>query len=149
MASTQQDSVIAASNQVGGRHQKRKSTDSQDSNSEKRQKPEGQRPRTRSQEKKLAMSDQPTNAAGGVADNVDMSEQDRPSPSDVLLATSAGQPPVSSNVRAALCDSIDYWKAHQGGIQSVKKVATGMLLNGQTTPRDILQAQVIITTVYV
>ncbi|KAI2627218.1 hypothetical protein GGS21DRAFT_545858 [Xylaria nigripes] len=58
-----------------------------------------------------------------------------------------GTPPVCSNVRAALCDSIDYWRAHQGGIQSTKNKATGMLLNGKTTPRDVLQAQVIVTTV--
>lgn len=68
---------------------------------------------------------------------------------DAPLPNPAGQPPVSSNIRAALCDSIDYWKAHQGGIQSTANVATGMLLNGKTTPRDILQAQVIVTTVYV
>ncbi|GAP91332.1 putative oxoglutarate iron-dependent oxygenase protein [Rosellinia necatrix] len=63
------------------------------------------------------------------------------------LAIPVGKPSVASNVRAALCDSIDYWKAHQGGIHSQTMVATGMLLNGKTTPRDVLQAQVIITTV--
>jgi hypothetical protein len=65
------------------------------------------------------------------------------------LALPAGEPPISSNIRAALCDSIQYWRAHQGGIQSSEKIATGMLLNGKTTPRDVLGAQVIITTVYV
>ncbi|KAJ2986248.1 hypothetical protein NUW58_g5117 [Xylaria curta] len=63
------------------------------------------------------------------------------------LPLPTGQPPVYSKIRAALCDSIDFWKAHQGGIQSTDKVATGMLLNGKTTPRDIIGAQVIITTV--
>ncbi|KAI0871288.1 hypothetical protein GGS24DRAFT_503908 [Hypoxylon argillaceum] len=63
------------------------------------------------------------------------------------LALPAGIPPVSSNIRAALCDSILFWRAHQGGIQSSQKTATGMLLNGKTTPRDVLGAQVIITTV--
>ncbi|KAI1114187.1 hypothetical protein F5Y14DRAFT_451367 [Nemania sp. NC0429] len=66
---------------------------------------------------------------------------------ETTLSNPAGTPPISSNIRAALCDSIDYWKAHQGGIQSCSNVATGMLLNGKTTPRDVLQAQVIITTV--
>ncbi|KAI1827677.1 hypothetical protein F4861DRAFT_535882 [Xylaria intraflava] len=71
-----------------------------------------------------------------------------PMPDDVLpLSPPSGQPPVSSDIRAALCDSINYWRAHQGGIQSNKMIATGMLLNGKTTPRDILQAQVIVTTV--
>ncbi|KAI0425275.1 hypothetical protein F5Y09DRAFT_352535 [Xylaria sp. FL1042] len=64
-----------------------------------------------------------------------------------LLALPAGQPPISANMRGALCDSIHFWKAHQGGIQSKSSVATGMLLNGKTTPRDVLQSQVIITTV--
>ncbi|KAI0808846.1 hypothetical protein GGR55DRAFT_696551 [Xylaria sp. FL0064] len=63
------------------------------------------------------------------------------------LALPAGQSPISTNNRGALCDSVPYWKAHQGGIQSKQRVATGMLLNGKTTPRDILQSQVIITTV--
>ncbi|KAI0111085.1 hypothetical protein GGR51DRAFT_508818 [Nemania sp. FL0031] len=66
---------------------------------------------------------------------------------EVSLALPAGLPPISSNIRAALCDSIQYWRAHQGGIQSKDKVATGMLLNGKTTPRDIVGAQVIVTTV--
>ncbi|KAJ8122497.1 hypothetical protein ONZ43_g1325 [Nemania bipapillata] len=65
----------------------------------------------------------------------------------VPLAAPAGEPPISSNIRAALCDSIQYWRAHQGGIQSKEKIATGMLLNGKTTPRDVLGAQVIVTTV--
>ncbi|KAI0975589.1 hypothetical protein F4678DRAFT_456941 [Xylaria arbuscula] len=73
------------------------------------------------------------------AEDIDASSQKKQKP--------AGQPPISSNVRAALCDSLDFWKAHQGGIQSSKKVATGMLLNGKTTPRDVLHGQVIITTV--
>ncbi|KAI1433279.1 hypothetical protein GGR50DRAFT_515609 [Xylaria sp. CBS 124048] len=63
------------------------------------------------------------------------------------LCRPCGQPPISADVRAALCDTISYWKAHQGGIQSRGMVATGMLLNGKTTPRDILQSQVIVTTV--
>ncbi|KAI0401608.1 hypothetical protein F4802DRAFT_618804 [Xylaria palmicola] len=58
-----------------------------------------------------------------------------------------GRPPVSANFRAALCDSVNFWKAHQGGIHSHLGVATGMLLTGTTTPRDVLQAQVVVTTV--
>ncbi len=69
-------------------------------------------------------------------------------PSTAPLALPAGQPPMYSNIRAALCDSIHFWKTHQGGIQSTNMVATGMLLNGKTTPRDVLRSQVIVTTVY-
>ncbi|KAI0913754.1 hypothetical protein F4823DRAFT_640314 [Ustulina deusta] len=68
-------------------------------------------------------------------------------PSTAPLALPAGQPPMYSNIRAALCDSIHFWKTHQGGIQSTNMVATGMLLNGKTTPRDVLRSQVIVTTV--
>jgi hypothetical protein len=59
----------------------------------------------------------------------------------------AGFPPVSSDIRAALCDTLPYWKVHQGGIQSKHNVASGMLLNGKTTSRDVVQSQVVITTV--
>ncbi|KAI3326975.1 hypothetical protein HD806DRAFT_550664 [Xylariaceae sp. AK1471] len=58
-----------------------------------------------------------------------------------------GLPPVSSNIRGALCDTLPYWKVHQGGIHSNNKAATGMLLNGHTTPRDVIQSQVVVTTV--
>ncbi|KAI8623146.1 hypothetical protein F5Y19DRAFT_482041 [Xylariaceae sp. FL1651] len=63
------------------------------------------------------------------------------------LPLPAGDPPVSADFRSAMCDSISYWKQHQGGIQSNDKVASGMLLNGKTTPRDVLSHQVVITSV--
>ncbi|KAI0393406.1 hypothetical protein F5Y17DRAFT_466948 [Xylariaceae sp. FL0594] len=64
-----------------------------------------------------------------------------------LLPLPVGVPPVAADFRAALCQSLPYWKAHQGGVHSNEKIATGMLMNGATTPRDIVQNQVIITTI--
>jgi len=58
-----------------------------------------------------------------------------------------GKPPAASNLRAAFCQALPYWRVHQGGVHSNNKIATGMLMNGPTTPRDVIQNQVIITTV--
>ncbi|KAK5626795.1 hypothetical protein RRF57_002510 [Xylaria bambusicola] len=57
------------------------------------------------------------------------------------LARPAGEPPAYSNFRAAICNSLEFFKQHQSGVQSDDKTATGILLNGKTTPRDILQSQ--------
>ncbi|KAI0449461.1 hypothetical protein F5B21DRAFT_520197 [Xylaria acuta] len=133
MDSTNRPSTDAGSSQAGGRAQKRKPSGGQEvDSSRKKQKAQPRRPRTRAAKKGKAT----------IADGANVPEL-----AMTALPLPAGQPPVSSKIRAALCDSIEYWKAHQGGIQSNEKVATGMLLNGKTTPRDVIQAQVIVTTV--
>ncbi|KAI0521616.1 hypothetical protein F5B22DRAFT_661958 [Xylaria bambusicola] len=65
------------------------------------------------------------------------------------LARPAGETPAYSNSRAAICDSLVFYKSHQSGVHSKQKActATGVLLNGKTTPRDVLQSQVIVTTI--
>jgi hypothetical protein len=87
------------------------------------------------------------------AKKVSKSDDDEEEPAAVIqndrLPNPAERPPLSSDIRAAMCDTTPYWRAHQGGLMSKDNVATGMLLNGRTTPRDTILKQVIITTVYV
>ncbi|KAI1127276.1 hypothetical protein F5Y10DRAFT_266347 [Nemania abortiva] len=132
MDSINDPAANTGSGQGSSRAQKRKAPIALKVNSSrKKQKaqPLTLRTRTRAKRKTQSTSDTDANAT--------------PEP----LALPAGSPPISSNIRAALCDSILFWRAHQGGIQSRDKIATGMLLNGKTTPRDVLGAQVIVTTV--
>ncbi|KAI0487293.1 hypothetical protein F4859DRAFT_525455 [Xylaria cf. heliscus] len=125
----------AGSSQGDNRSRKRKASGALEVNSSpKKQKSQPRRRRTGTRGKgQTAIADAP--------------ELTQTTLSVVPLPLPAGQPPVSSKIRAAMCDSIEYWKAHQGGIQSKNNVASGMLLNGKTTPRDVIQAQVIVTTV--
>ncbi|RYC60024.1 hypothetical protein CHU98_g6177 [Xylaria longipes] len=109
----------------------RPSTGQKVGSSRKKQKSQPRRPSTRAQKKGKAT----------VADGNNAPEPATP------LPPPSRQPPISSKIRAAMCDTLKYWKAHQGGIHSKDKIATGMLLNGKTTPRDVIQAQVIVTTV--
>ncbi|KAI1809903.1 hypothetical protein GGS20DRAFT_595396 [Poronia punctata] len=57
-----------------------------------------------------------------------------------------GSPPISSHFRGGMCDALPWWKKHQGGVYTMAGIAKGMLLCGPTTPRDVVQNQVIITT---
>ncbi|TGJ84652.1 hypothetical protein E0Z10_g4126 [Xylaria hypoxylon] len=142
-------SVSAASRQAGDNAQKRKASDVQEADdaSQKKQKAHRRRSLTQSKAKKAAESN------GTAGTNLVVANGDKaPEPAGTILSTAplalpAGQPPASSNSRAALCNSIEFWRAHQGGIHSYLGVATGMLLNGKTTPRDVLQGQVVVTTV--
>ncbi|KAI1181152.1 hypothetical protein F4777DRAFT_592799 [Nemania sp. FL0916] len=84
---------------------------------------------------------------GPVVDERELPEPTGGHKPDASLVLPVAPPAISSDIRAALCDSLDYWRSHQGGIHSVNKVALGMLLNGKTTPRDVLQAQVIVTSI--
>ncbi|KAI1749263.1 hypothetical protein F4782DRAFT_549841 [Xylaria castorea] len=131
-------STSVGSSQVSGRAQKRRASGGQKVElPRKKQKAQPRRPRTRAQKKGKATVGDGNNTPEPVGTTL----------STTPLSVPAAQPPISSKIRAALCDSIEYWRAHQGGIQSTEKVATGMLLNGKTTPRDVIQAQVIVTTV--
>ncbi|KAI0436575.1 hypothetical protein F4803DRAFT_572245 [Xylaria telfairii] len=128
MESANLPSTDAGPSQSGRRAQKRKAPGAKGNSSQKKQKSQPRTPRPQAQKKGKA----------AVAD-------DAPEPTPLPL--SSGQPPIASQIRAALCDSNEFWKAHQGGIHSNDKVASGMLLNGKTTPRDVIQTQVIVTTV--
>ncbi|KAI1427372.1 hypothetical protein F5Y12DRAFT_792393 [Xylaria sp. FL1777] len=127
--------------------QKRKAFGDQGVNNSSRKKQKGETsfPLARAGAKKSVQS-KDTMDTSIDPDSDDTPESASPTLSTAPLALPAGQPPIFSNLRAALCDSIDFWKSHQGSIQSINNVATGMLLNGKTTPRDILQSQVIVTT---
>ncbi|KAI0545032.1 hypothetical protein F4679DRAFT_599977 [Xylaria curta] len=138
MDSTKTTLTDAGSSHTSGRARKRRASGGQKVESpRKKQKSQPKRPRTRAQKKGKA----------SVANGDNTPEPAESTMSTTPLSPPAAQPPISSKIRAALCDSNEFWKAHQGGIQSNDKVASGMLLNGKTTPRDVIQAQVIVTTV--
>ncbi|KAI1392335.1 uncharacterized protein F4822DRAFT_441355 [Hypoxylon trugodes] len=61
--------------------------------------------------------------------------------------TPSGPPPVWSEKRAALNDALPYFKAHQGGMYSTKKVAKGILIDSEVGVRDSFSSQVIITSI--
>ncbi|GAW15612.1 hypothetical protein ANO14919_050280 [Xylariales sp. No.14919] len=132
----------SASKQASDDAQKRKAPDSQDIGdaSPKRRKTKSSSSLTRAKPKKTVKS-------SVVADGDNTPESAGATLSTRTLALPAGTPPLSSNFRGALCDAVSYYKSHQGGIYSTGLVANGMLLNGKTTQRDVLQSQVIITTV--
>jgi hypothetical protein len=52
-----------------------------------------------------------------------------------------------SNRRQGLCETLPWYKAYKGSLHTAIKVPLGMLLDGLDRPQDVLQAQVIITTV--
>ena len=58
-----------------------------------------------------------------------------------------GEPPVWSDKRQALCDSLPWYKAHQGSIYTSGLMAHGLLLDGEYEFSDIVEGQVIITSV--
>lgn len=64
------------------------------------------------------------------------------------LPQPAGETPAYSNFRAAICASLQFFRSHDSGVHSTDCIATGILLNGKTTARDVLQSQVIVTTMY-
>ncbi|KAJ9155445.1 hypothetical protein NKR23_g2011 [Pleurostoma richardsiae] len=53
---------------------------------------------------------------------------------------------VWADKRQALCDSLDYFKAHQGGLYRRDNIARGMLISSGIEIRDVLGKQVVITT---
>ncbi|KAL0937584.1 uncharacterized protein CTRU02_207315 [Colletotrichum truncatum] len=57
-----------------------------------------------------------------------------------------GKPLVWANNRQALCDSLSYYKSHQGSLYTSEKTAKGILINKHATVRDMMGPEVIITT---
>ncbi|KAI0182933.1 hypothetical protein EV127DRAFT_353860 [Xylaria flabelliformis] len=158
MDSTDTSFLDAGPSHVGGRAQKRRASRSQKVESpRKKQKPQPKpkqkpqpkpkpKPQPKSQPKRPCTRAQKKGKAS-VANGDNTPEPAGTTLSTTTLSPPSSQPPASSKIRAALCDSVEFWRAHQGGIQSNDKIASGMLLNGKTTPRDVIQSQVIVTTV--
>ncbi|KAG7108578.1 hypothetical protein HYQ44_012454 [Verticillium longisporum] len=61
-------------------------------------------------------------------------------------ASPLGKPVVWSENRQALCDSLWYFKQHQAGSYPIDGVLRGFLLDGESTIRDIVTSDVIIST---
>jgi hypothetical protein len=54
-------------------------------------------------------------------------------------------PPVWANTRQQLCDALPYYKSHHGAIYK-HKGAKGILVDKEVTMRDVLDHEIIITT---
>lgn len=54
---------------------------------------------------------------------------------------------IWSNRRQGLCEALPWYKSYKGSLYTALKVPLGMLLDSLDRPQDVLQAQVIITTV--
>lgn len=52
-----------------------------------------------------------------------------------------------SKTRQALCDALPFFKAHKGGTYTKDKTVHGLLIGGFSEPRDLVDQDVIITTV--
>ncbi|KAI1343572.1 hypothetical protein F5Y15DRAFT_412357 [Xylariaceae sp. FL0016] len=57
-----------------------------------------------------------------------------------------GETPVWSDTRSALCDALEYFKAHQGAVYSKDKVAAGFLIDKEVGDRDQFQNQIVISS---
>ncbi|KAI0883663.1 uncharacterized protein GGS22DRAFT_189634 [Annulohypoxylon maeteangense] len=68
----------------------------------------------------------------------DDGNKDKPEPS--------GMPPVWAEKRAAIADALPYFRAHQSGLHSNKKVAKGFLIGAKVEIRDRFESEVIITS---
>ncbi|KAH9235181.1 hypothetical protein K456DRAFT_1808702, partial [Colletotrichum gloeosporioides 23] len=55
--------------------------------------------------------------------------------------------PVWADNRQALCDSVGYYKAHESSMYTNSKIARGILINKHVSVRDMLSAEVVITTI--
>ncbi|KAI6088483.1 hypothetical protein F4821DRAFT_277204 [Hypoxylon rubiginosum] len=58
-----------------------------------------------------------------------------------------GSPRVWAEKRAALSDSLPYFRIHQGSLQTQNMVPKGMLIDSEVGPRDYFGSQVIITSI--
>lgn len=59
------------------------------------------------------------------------------------------QPLVWSDKRQSLCDTLPYFKSHQGSLYSHDLIARGILIDGEITIRDTITPNVIITALWV
>ncbi|KAF6835908.1 hypothetical protein CPLU01_04011 [Colletotrichum plurivorum] len=57
------------------------------------------------------------------------------------------KPPIWADNRQALCDALTYYKAHEGSFYTKDGIVMGVLVGKQTSVRDILSNEVIITAV--
>lgn len=65
-----------------------------------------------------------------------------------ILDTTPRAPQLAwSRTRQALCDALPFFKAHKGGTHTKNKTAHGLLIGGFSEPRDLVEEDVIITTV--
>ncbi|KAI8212722.1 hypothetical protein K4K53_011589 [Colletotrichum sp. SAR 10_77] len=55
--------------------------------------------------------------------------------------------PVWADNRQALCDSVGYYKAHESSMYTNSKIARGILINKHVSVRDMLSAEVVVTTI--
>lgn len=63
-----------------------------------------------------------------------------------MAVPSSKTAPVWADNRQALCDSVGYYKAHESSMYTNSKIARGILINKHVSVRDMLSAEVVITT---
>ncbi|KAF6844518.1 hypothetical protein CMUS01_00996 [Colletotrichum musicola] len=64
-----------------------------------------------------------------------------------LPAVAFRKPPIWADNRQALCDALTYYKAHEGSFYTKDGIVMGVLVGKQTSVRDILSNEVIVTAV--
>ncbi|KAI8282352.1 hypothetical protein K4K59_007998 [Colletotrichum sp. SAR11_240] len=64
-----------------------------------------------------------------------------------MAVLSSKTAPVWADNRQALCDSVGYYKAHESSMYTNSKIARGILINKHVSVRDMLSAEVVITTI--
>ncbi|KAH0424541.1 hypothetical protein CcaCcLH18_11501 [Colletotrichum camelliae] len=64
-----------------------------------------------------------------------------------MAVSSSKTAPVWADNRQALCDSVGYYKAHESSMYTNAKIARGILINKHVSVRDMLGAEVVITTI--
>ncbi|KAK4187259.1 hypothetical protein QBC35DRAFT_385243 [Podospora australis] len=59
----------------------------------------------------------------------------------------SGKPLVWSAKRQGLCEAVPYYRSYKGSLYPIEKVAAGYLIDAETDPGDVFDAQIIISSV--